>query len=257
MPTSPAAAPADPEPWPQVVPRPATARPGGPAPWARLEPAARRGITLATVEAAFRRSGRWGEPPAPGPGPHASDVGLPWRPEATAAVLVALFEEGGEVRTVLTRRSAALRTHTGQVSFPGGRVDAGEDVVDAARREATEEVGLDAADVRALGWLRPVATYSSGSLIVPVVAALHGPPVLRPNPAEVARVFDVPLAALVADGVFHEERWTVPGRPAPASPDGSFPVWFFDVATETVWGATARVLYELLCLVLGVEPPAT
>ena len=76
-----------------------------------------------------------------------------------------------------------------------------------------------------------------------------------PNPAEVARVFDVPLADLAADGVFHEERWTVPGRPVPGSADGSFPVWFFDVAGETVWGATARMLVELLCLVLGVAPP--
>jgi 8-oxo-dGTP pyrophosphatase MutT (NUDIX family) len=254
MPPVPAPAP-DPEPWPQAVPRPPTARPGGPAPWAGLEAAARRGISLAAVEAALVRAGRAGEPPAPGPGPHASDVGLPWRPGATAAVLVALFEEGGEVRTVLTRRSAELRTHTGQVSFPGGRVDPGEHVVDAARREAAEEVGLDAAGVRALGWLQPVATYSSGSLIVPVVGALAGPPTLRPNPAEVARAFDVSLAELAADGAFHEERWTVPGRPLPASADGSFPVWFFDVAAETVWGATARVLYDLLCLVLGVEPP--
>lgn len=256
MPALPAPAPAGPEPWPQVVPRPPTARPGAPAPWAHLAPAARRGISLAAVEDALRRAGRGGEPPAPGPGPHASDVGMPWHPRAAAAVLVALFEEGGEVRTVLTRRSAELRTHTGQVSFPGGRVDSGEDVVDAARREATEEVGLDAAGVRAFGWLRPVATYSSGSLIVPVVGALAAPPVLRPNPAEVARAFHVPLADLVADGVFHEERWTVPGRPGALAGDGSFPVWFFDVATETVWGATARMLYDLLCLVLGVAPPA-
>jgi hypothetical protein len=76
--------------------------------------------------------------------------------------------------------------------------------------------------------------------------------------AEVARVFDVALADLVADGAFSEERWTVPGRivegVVDGSADGSFPVWFFEVATETVWGATARILYELVCLVLGVGP---
>ena len=63
------------------------------------------------------------------------------------------------------------------------------------------------------------------------------------------------LADLAADGVFHEERWIVPGRPFPVTDsvaDGSFPVWFFELPGETVWGATARMLVELLRLVLGV-----
>lgn len=247
--------PVQPAPGPQVIPRPPSARPGGPAPWAGLEPAVRRGITLARVEAALERAGRTGEIPEPGPGPHPSDVGLPPERPGAAAVLVALYEEDGEVHTVLTRRSAALRTHRGEVSFPGGRLDPGEDVVAAARREAAEEVGLDWSSVRVLGWLRSVVTFSSGSLAVPVVAALPGLPRLVPNPAEVARVFDVPLADLAADGAFHEERWTVPGRTVPGSPDGSFPVWFFYVAGETVWGATARMLFDLLCLVLEVTAP--
>lgn len=251
-PAPPDPVPADPAAWPQVVPRPPSARPGAPSPWAGLEPVARRGISLARVEAALERAGRTGAVPAAGPGPHPPGTGLlPGRP-GPAAVLVALFEEEGEARTVLTRRSTALRTHRGEVSFPGGRVDPDEHVVAAACREAAEEVGMDEDSVRVFGWLRPVVTFSSGSLIVPVVAALPGPPHLVPNPAEVARVFDVSLAELAADGVFHEERWTVPGRPvATTSPDGSFPVWFFDVAGETVWGATARMLYDLLCLVLG------
>jgi len=249
--------PARPAPAPQVVPRPSSARPGGPAPWADLPPAVRRGITLARVEAALERAGRTGEIPEPGAGPHPSDVGLPPGRPGAAAVLVALFEQDGEVHTVLTRRSAALRTHRGEVSFPGGRLDPGEDAVAAARREAAEEVGLQWSSVRVLGWLRPVVTFSSGSLAVPVVVALPGPPRLVPNPAEVARVFDVPLAELAADGVFFEERWNVPGRTVPGSPDGSFPVWFFYAAQETVWGATARMLYDLLCLVLEVTPPGS
>ena len=72
-------------------------------------------------------------------------------------------------------------------------------------------------------------------------------------------MFDVALVDLLADGVFAEELWAVPGRPGiGGEPGGEFPVWFFSVAGETVWGATARVLTELLCLVLGVpEPPST
>ncbi len=201
--------------------------------------------------AALERAGRTGSIPEPGPG------ASPSAGQGAAAVLVALFEQDGEARTVLTRRSEALRTHRGEVSFPGGRLDPGEDVVAAARREAAEEVGLDWGSVRVVGWLRPVVTYSSGALAVPVVATLPGPPRLVPNPAEVARVFDVALAELALDGACHEERWTVAGRPAPGSSDGSFPVWFFSVAGETVWGATARMLYDLLCLVLDVAPTGT
>jgi hypothetical protein len=90
------------------------------------------------------------------------------------------------------------------------------------------------------------------------VAVVDTPPTdLVVSPPEVARVFDVALADLVADGAFSEERWRFPDRPVPGSPDGSFPVRFFHAAGELVWGATARMLFELLCLVLGLDPPAT
>jgi hypothetical protein len=67
-------------------------------------------------------------------------------------------------------------------------------------------------------------------------------------------VFDVSLAELAADGVFHEERWQVAGRPIPGSSDGSFPVWFYEAEGELIWGATARMLTELLSVVFGVGP---
>ena len=99
-------------------------------------------------------------------------------------------------------------------------------------------------------------TVSSNTVMTPVVAALDRRPALTANPSEVERIFDVALCELVADGVFHEEWWSVPGRLGPSGlPVGEFPVWFFDVAGETVWGATARTLMELVCLVLGVEFP--
>ncbi|HTZ10637.1 MAG TPA: CoA pyrophosphatase, partial [Acidimicrobiales bacterium] len=178
-------------------------------------------------------------------------------PGAPAAVLVPLFEGGGETRVVLTRRAAHLRTHTGEVSFPGGRLDPGEAPEAGAVREAAEEVGLDPARVELVGRLTPLSTFSSRSTITPVVGVLDGAPRLVPNPHEVAHVFDVALAELAADGVFREERWIVPGRPWPTTHpagdpagDGSFPVWFFELPADTVWGATARVLVELLRLVL-------
>jgi 8-oxo-dGTP pyrophosphatase MutT (NUDIX family) len=156
-----------------------------------------------------------------------------------AAVLCALFEVDGEAHVVLTRRSAHLRSHTGQVSFPGGRLEEGEAPVAAALREAAEEVGLDPAEVEILGQLSPLTTFSSGAGITPFVGALPGRPVLRPNPAEVERAFDVSLAELVADGVYHVEQWELAGI-------GWHQMILFDLPGDTVWGATARMLAELL-----------
>lgn len=230
--------------------RPAHHRPGSPAPWAELPEAARRGLNLDRVRAlsfaaASAESG-WTEP---------------WRSRAEvararpAAVLVALFEEAGETRVVLTVRSARLRSHRGEVAFPGGRVESGEGAVEAALREAREEVDLDPGLVTILGQLSPRPTLSSNSVMTPVVGTLASRPILRANPAEVDRVFDVALSDLAADGVFSEELWSVPGRGASGIPEGELPVWFFDVGGETVWGATARTLVELVCAVLGVPAP--
>jgi hypothetical protein len=80
-------------------------------------------------------------------------------------------------------------------------------------------------------------------------------PHLVANPSEVERIFDVSLVELADPSIFHEERWRIPGRVIAGSEDNSFPVWFFEVAGELVWGATARMLHELLTVVL-VGPPA-
>jgi 8-oxo-dGTP pyrophosphatase MutT (NUDIX family) len=169
-------------------------------------------------------------------------------PPRPAAVLVPLFEEDDETRVVLTRRAAHLRSHTGEVSFPGGRLDPGEEAVAAALREAGEEVGIDPRAVEILGQLAPLTTMSSAAAITPFVGVMARRPVLHPNPAEVELAFDVALADLVSDGVYHEERWSRPER-------GEWPVHFFDLPEDIVWGATARILHELLVLVVSQPPP--
>ena len=161
-----------------------------------------------------------------------------------AGVLVPLFEEAGEARVILTRRAAHLRSHTGEVAFPGGRLEPGEEPVAGALREAHEEVGLDPAEVEIVGSLAPLATLSSESRITPFVGLLERRPHLSANPAEVARVFDVSLAELVSDGVYREERWDLRGL-------GDRAMHFFELEEETVWGATARILMELLELLVG------
>jgi 8-oxo-dGTP pyrophosphatase MutT (NUDIX family) len=223
----------------QVIPRPPGARPGEPAPWSSTPNDARKGITVATVRAALDRVGHLESFPAP--------FG-----RIAAAVLIPLFDEDGEARVILTRRADHLRSHRGEVSFPGGRIDDGETPLVAAMREAHEEIALDTTDAEVLGRLQPLATLSSSSSITPFVAVLPGRPTLEANPAEVEHVFDVALADLLADGIFREERWDIP------TVGEDRQVYFFELPDDLIWGATARILHELLALVVTerTAPPA-
>jgi 8-oxo-dGTP pyrophosphatase MutT (NUDIX family) len=164
-----------------------------------------------------------------------------------AAVLAPLFHgDDGELRVVLTRRSGRLRNHRGEVAFPGGRVDEGETTVAAALREAEEEIDLPRDRVEILGSIEPLTTVVSSSLITPYIGYVDTLPPLRANAGEVDRVFHVALAELVHPECYREEIWDFP--------DGTFPVWFFDVEDDTVWGATSRMLRRLLDLLLLGDP---
>jgi 8-oxo-dGTP pyrophosphatase MutT (NUDIX family) len=249
---------------PQVIPRPSTWQPGAPAPWADLPAAQRTGIGIARVLDALGARGQRGPVPedigageVPGPGVLINEANAPAVPGVNAAVLAVLFEEVGEARLILTRRSSGLRTHKGEVSFPGGRLDAGEGPAEAALREAHEEIGLDPARVTTVGWIQPVMTMVSASLILPVVATVAERPHLVVSPVEVERAFDVSLADLAEPGIFHEERWSIPGRTIPGTDDDGFAVRFFEIAGEMIWGATARMLHELLTIVLTRQRTVT
>ena len=233
----------------QIIPRPARARPGPPAWWQEPGRRAPERITAAEVRAAFDRSTEPGEDYPGGPAPDLRRAAhprtdrpagvIPFTDSRPASVLCAIWEERSQARVLLTRRSTSLRSHTGQVSFPGGRIDPDETAVEAAVREAEEEVGLDPGTVEVIGQLEPLATLTSGSGITPFVALLPGRPGLQPNPDEVARAFSVELVELMAPGVHHQELWSDHGRT-------DHPVHFFDTGDETIWGATAYMLRELL-----------
>jgi 8-oxo-dGTP pyrophosphatase MutT (NUDIX family) len=152
-------------------------------------------------------------------------------------VLVA-DDDRGEAGVLLTRRSSALRNHSGEISFPGGRLDPGETEIAAALREAHEEVGLDAGDVDLVGELDHLATVVSRSHIVPVVGRAASRLPLTPQSMEVERVLWVPLAELVRADTYRAERWVAPW--------GERVLYFFELDDETVWGATARILVDLL-----------
>lgn len=227
---------------PQIIPRPARSRPGPGAPWSRPEATVPDQITLADVREAFAR--RPEIPPLPSELPGITLPVLPGQSRRPAAVLCALFEDAGQCEVVLTRRSSRLRSHTHQVSFPGGRIDPGEEPVEAALREAQEEVGIDPRTVDVFAELSKLHTVSNPAPITPFVAELPGRPRLRPNPAEVERAFSVQLVELARPDVYREELWTFP--------DGlERPISFFELVGDTVWGATARMLTELLDMVIG------
>lgn len=177
-----------------------------------------------------------------------------------SAVLAPFYDLAGDLQVVLTRRSWGLRSHTGEVSFPGGRLDEGESPRDAALREALEEIDLDPSTVEVLGELDHLMTVSSRSFIAPQVGLLPDVPALHPNPDEVDAVLHVPVRELLLDGVYREERWTFETPPPWAPPedlDAGEPmegtIFFFELVGDTVWGATAAMLRQLLSLALGLD----
>jgi 8-oxo-dGTP pyrophosphatase MutT (NUDIX family) len=162
-------------------------------------------------------------------------------PVRDAAVLVLVYpDRAGEAALVLIARPEGDLRHAGQISFPGGAADPGDDFPDGtALREAAEEVGLDsaAAGVRIVGRLEVVDVRVSGFLLVPVIALAEREPTLRPDPREVAAILRVPVRHFLPDApieIVEAERdgWRMRY--------GAFPI-----GEHRVWGATARVLGQL------------
>ncbi|GAC1345278.1 MAG: CoA pyrophosphatase [Myxococcales bacterium] len=162
-----------------------------------------------------------------------------------AAVLVPLLPRQDAIELLFTSRSAELKTHAGQVSFPGGSIDPGETPRQAALREAHEEVGLDSAHVEVIGELDECPTFVAGFVITPVVGIVQpsaftaaGRYPWNPSPAEVAALHELPLAGFEDPAnlkVEHGEREGV-----------RFELFWYTVEGTVVWGATARIVHQLV-----------
>jgi 8-oxo-dGTP pyrophosphatase MutT (NUDIX family) len=242
--------------YPQIIPDPGEIQAGAVAPWSALP--GRTNLSLDLVRSQLRDAKRLlGTHLAPDQPEELGLVadGAPTPITHRSAVLVALFEEAGESHVILTRRSFDMRFHRGEIAFPGGRGHEGETPTETALREAREEIGLDPGSVTPYAWLSPIATLASSSAIFPIVGFLDSRPEFVIEPSEVDRAFSASLSDLVADGAFLEERWRRPLMRPGADEDGFFPLYFFKVPDDLIWGATARVLTELLCLVTGAPWP--
>ncbi len=163
---------------------------------------------------------------------------LPLQGMRAAAVLVPLRLHRGELHLVLTRRSDELPHHAGEISFPGGGVDATDaDDWAAALRETSEEIGVDPARVEHLGRLDDC--YSIHNYRVSChVGLLPTPQDFILAPGEIAELIELPLAALNDPDIYHQEDWLHRGR--------QIPVDFFTLHEHVIWGMTAGVLKQLL-----------
>ena len=185
-----------------------------------------------------------------------------------AAVLVPILNRPEGPTLLFTRRTETVTTHKGQVSFPGGRVEAGEDAVATALREAREEVALDPASVEILATFDDLPSISS-YMVTPVLAAVRNPPpAFVIQASEVVEPFEVPLATLLDRARFRTESWSSsrlpPGTPVEAlmklrlefeeidPVTGEYQVYFFDGGDgRVIWGLTGRILKDVLDLSYG------
>lgn len=173
------------------------------------------------------------------------DAERPSRMLRPAAVLVPVIARPGGASVLLTRRSDHLASHPGQIAFPGGRLEAGETAVDAALREAFEEVALDPAMVEVVG-LGDAYETGTGFLVTPVVGWLAMSPKIHPDPDEVAEVFEAPWDFLMDAGNHQQGFYDREGQPRR---------WFWAVPFEerNIWGVTAGIIRALRTRLYGEE----
>ncbi|HEY9006714.1 NUDIX hydrolase [Ohtaekwangia sp.] len=167
---------------------------------------------------------------------------LPPRP---GSVLILLYEEDGIVKFPLIKRPEYTGAHSGQISLPGGKAEAGEDYIQTALREGHEEIGIDASQVNVLGRLSNFFVIPSNFMVTPVVATMEKP-MFTPDAREVVRILSCNLFDLLREEAVLQKEIIAAGQYRMMAP-------YFDIESEIVWGATAMMLNELRLIVRELE----
>jgi len=159
-----------------------------------------------------------------------------------AGVLIPIFERGTDLSVLLTQRSAELKHHAGQVSFPGGRMEEDDQSVEVtALRETQEEVGIEARHISVLGYLQTMPTIT-GYAVTPVVGMVSADAELAIDPTEVEYTFEVPLSFLLDKSNDVRAEWDTHDR--------KVPMVEFHWQDERIWGATAFMIIALRKIIL-------
>ena len=167
-------------------------------------------------------------------------------PPVPAAVLIALVRREAGYSVLYTERSSGLRNHSGQIAFPGGKIDPGDsDPADAALREAFEEVSLVRAEARIIGFM-PHYFTGTNYLITPVIAVVEPTGPFVPNPGEVESLFEMPLAMLTQPDSYLTMRIKRNGV--------EHTTWQIDFEGRRIWGITANLTRRFYDLALSGEP---
>jgi 8-oxo-dGTP pyrophosphatase MutT (NUDIX family) len=161
-----------------------------------------------------------------------------------ASVLVPFFERDSEVCLIFVKRPEGDYKHAGQIAFPGGKRDGAETALECALRETFEEVGIAPEDVRVLGELDEYDTRVTGFRVTPIVGVVPYPYPLRPQPREVERILQVPLASLLDPSIFRMEQREAFGH--------TYRIYYYGVPEGLIWGVTAGILTPLLELIRGL-----
>jgi len=166
---------------------------------------------------------------------------IPGKDARVAAVLIMLYPEKGSIHTIFMQRPDYDGVHGGQISFPGGKKElADRDIVQTALREAQEETGILPEEVNVIGILTPLFIPVSNMVVTPVLGWINKKPLFRFQPEEVEFLIDADLKLLLEPSMVKTKPFEIRGE--------QLDIKYFDYENNTIWGATAMILHELLVI---------
>ena len=167
-------------------------------------------------------------------------------PPKPGSVLILLYPSNGRVLFPLIQRPVYTGAHSGQISFPGGKAETGEDAVTTALREGQEEIGIDPSGISIIGRLSDFFVIPSNFMVSPVVAFAHQEPLFVPDSKEVENIIRGSVRDLIQKDAIRKKQIIAAGRFTMIAPH-------FEIESQIVWGATAMMLNELRTIILELN----